>query len=262
VAVLWAVVAGCRSTAAAAAPDYKIGVDDILTITVLDQKDLDQTVFVRPDGRISLTLIGEAEAAGLTVAELSTRLTTLYSRMVRGAQATVGIKEIRSRPVYLSGSVVRPGPIQLTQDLTVLQVLSAAGGPTPAADLESVFVLRGDKQIPVNLHRIMQRGDAGQNLRLQPGDTIVVPAAGAVFVQGEVRAPGQVKYVQDLTLSTAIAAAGGFTPLASGRRVSISREAGGKKEVFQVNVNDIMSGDTKDVPLKPNDIVSVPQRLF
>jgi polysaccharide biosynthesis/export protein len=246
----------------AAQPDYKIGVDDVLTVSVLDQKDLEQTVFVRPDGKISLTLIGEVEAAGLTVEALATRLSELYGRTVRGAQATVGIKEIRSRPVYLSGSVVRPGPIQLTQEMTVLQVLSAAGGPTPTADLESVSVLRGGKRIMVNLQRVIQAGDVAQNLRLQPGDTIVVPTAAAVYVQGEVRTPGQVKYAQDLTLSTAIATAGGFTPLASARRVTVSREAGGKKEVLQVNVNDIMSGDAKDVPLKPNDIISVPQRLF
>jgi polysaccharide export outer membrane protein len=238
--------------------DYRIGPDDILTITVLDQKDLDQTVTVRPDGKISLQLIGETEAAGLTIGELSARLTTLYARTVRDAQVTVGLREVRSRPVYFAGNVVRPGQLQLTQDLTVLQGLSAVGGPGPNADLESAFVLRGGQRIPVNLHDILQRGVMTQNLRLQPHDTVVVPAASAVFVQGEVKAPGQVRYSKDMTVMSAVASAGGFTQLASPGRVRVVRGDGVKKEVHRVDVND----PTTDFLLKPNDIVIVPQRLF
>jgi polysaccharide export outer membrane protein len=264
VTLLAASVVGGPWMATAAEPDYRIGPDDILAVSVWDQKDLDQIVTVRPDGKISLPLAGEVEAAGLTVAELTARLTTLYSRTVRAAQVTVGVREIKSRPVFLVGNVVRPGPMQLTHDMTVLQALSAAGGPTPAADLESAFVLRGDQKIPVNLHRMLQQGDTAQNIKLQPRDVISIPNARSIYVQGEVRTPGPVKYMQDLTVTTAIAAAGGFTPLASPRRVTIKREADGKNEVLEINVNDIMSdpAEYKDIPLKPNDIVSVPQRLF
>jgi len=153
--------------------------------------------------------------------------------------------------------------MQLTQDLTVLQALSSVGGAVPTADLESAFVLRGETRIPVNLLTIMQKGDIKQNLKLQPGDTVVVPNADAVYVQGEVKTPGQVKYAKGLTVVTAIAAAGGFTPLASPSRVKILRSDGPKKQTFGVNVNDIMSDpDSKDVPLKPNDVITVPQRLF
>jgi polysaccharide export outer membrane protein len=248
---------------ASAQSDYRIGPDDVLIVTVLDQKDLDQVVTVRPDGKISLTLVGETEAAGLTVAELASRLTSLYGRTVRGAQVTVGVKEVRSRPVYFAGSVVRPGQLQLTQELTVLQGLSAVGGPGPNADLESAFVLRGGQRIPVNLQEILQRGIMTQNLRLQPGDTVVVPTAGAVFVQGEVRTPGQVKCSKDMPIMTAISGAGGFTQLASPGRVTVMRGDGAKKQVHRVNVNDIMSDpEAKDFLLKCNDIVIVPQRLF
>ncbi len=243
--------------------DYRIGPDDVLVITVWDQKDLDQIVAVRPDGKISLPLVGELDAGGLTVAELASRLTALYSRAVKSAQVTVSVKEIRSRPVFFIGGVVRPGPLQLTQELTVLQALSAVGGPLATADLESAFVLRGGKQIPVNIRDMMQRGNMAQNLRLQPGDTVVVPSALTVYVQGEVKTPGQVKYVKDLTVATAIAAAGGFTQLASPRRVTVMRGEGAKKEVLRVNVNDVLSDPgVKDLLLKPNDIVIVPERLF
>jgi polysaccharide export outer membrane protein len=248
---------------ATAQSDYRIGPDDVLIISVLDQKDLEQIVTVRPDGKISLSLIGETEAAGLTVAELSARLTTLYSRTVRGAQVTVGVREVRSRPVYFAGSVVRPGQLQLTQEMTIIQGLSAVGGPGPNADLESAFVLRGGQRISVNLQEILQRGVMTNNIRLQPGDTVVLPTAGTVFVQGEVRAPGQVKYSKDMTIMAAISGAGGVTQLASLSRVRVVRGEGAKKRVHRVDVDDIMSDpEAKDFLLQPNDIVIVPQRLF
>ena len=262
--VLVAGMTGGLPAVIVAQPDYRIGIDDVLMVTVLDQKDLEQVVFVRPDGKISLQLVGEVQAGGLTVSELASRLTTLYGRTVRGAQVTVGIRAIHSRPVFFLGGVAKPGPMQLTQDLTLLQALSAAGGPLATADLESAYVVRGETRIQVNIQRMLQKGDTTQNIKKQPGDTIVIPSADAVYVQGEVKTPGQVKFAKELTIVTAIAAAGGFTQLAAPGRVTVMRNDGGKKETFRVNVNDIMSNptETKDVPLRPNDIVIVPQRLF
>jgi len=237
--------------------------DDVLVISVWDQKDLDQAVFVRPDGKISLALVGEVDAGGQTVADLAARLTTLYSQTVKGARATVSIREIRSRPIYFIGGVGRPGIMQLTQDLTLLQALSAVGGPLPTADLESAYVLRGQERIPVNVLKMIQKGDVSQNVKLQPGDTIVVPNADTIYIHGEVKAPGLVKYTTNLTIMTAIAAAGGLTPAAS-NRVRVLRGEGAKREVLKVNVGDIQSdpSESADVPLKPNDIIVVSQRLF
>jgi len=219
---------GAWTSMATAGPlDYRIGTDDVLVISVWSQKDLDQVVSVRPDGTISLPLVGETEAGGLTVAELASRLTTMYRRIVPGAQVIVSVREIRSRHVFFLGGVVRPGPMQLAEELTILQALSAVGGPLPTADLESAFVLRGITRIPVNIQKLRE-GDPAQNLRLQPGDTVVVPArlvcpsVDCVWVSGAVNAPGPVNYTNDLTIMAAIEAAGGFTPYAS-RRVTISR---------------------------------------
>jgi protein involved in polysaccharide export with SLBB domain len=133
------------------------------------------------------------------------------------------------------------------------------GGALPTADPESAYVRRGQEQIPVNL--TLGRPDASQNLKLQPGDTIVVPNATFVYVHGEVKTPGQVKFTRDLTVMTAIAAVGGFTPAAS-KKVTVLRRDGGKNESIKVNVGDIIDGDTPDVPLKPNDNIEVRQRLF
>lgn len=264
VAGVVALLATLVPTVVTAETDYRIGPNDVLQVTVWDQKDLDQTVFVRPDGKISLLLVGEIQAGGVTVGDLTSQLTNLYSRTIKNAQVTVSVREIRSRPVFFFGGVAKPGPLQLTQELTLLQALSAAGGLLPTADTESAYVLRGGKRIAIDFHRLVQKGDVSQNIPLQPGDTIVVPVADVVYVHGEVKTPGAVKFTRDLTVLKAIVQAGGFTPLAAPRRVTLLRTEGEKKESVRVNVDEIMSnpGAANDIPLRPNDVITVPQRLF
>jgi polysaccharide biosynthesis/export protein len=252
------VVLTASSPLAQTAP-YRIGPDDILAISVWDQKDLDQVVVVRPDGRISLALVGETEAGGLTVADLSAKLSKLYAQTVKGAQVIVTVREVRSRPVYFPGNVAKPGILQLTQELTVLQALGAVGGALPNADPEAAYVERGKDKIPVNL--ALGKSDPSGNLKLQPFDTVVLPNATFVSVTGEVKTPGQIKYSRDLTVVSAIASVGGLTQAAS-KRVTLLRNDGGKTESIRVNVGDIMDGDAPDVPLKPNDKIEVRQRLF
>jgi polysaccharide export outer membrane protein len=118
--------------------------------------------------------------------------------------------------------------------------------------------------IGVDFARLIQKGDVTQNIQILPGDTIIVPIAEAVFVQGEVRAPGIVKFSKNLTVLRAIAQAGGLTQLAAGNRVSVLRSEGEKKQNLRVNVNDVIKNpeSTPDMILQPNDIVIVPQRLF
>lgn len=248
----------------AAPPDYRIGADDVLGISVWDNKDLDQVVFVRPDGKISLPLVGEIDAAGRTVAELAGALAEMYGRTIKSAQVTVNVREIRSRAVFFVGGVSKAGPLQLTQDLTLLQALSMAGGVAAGGDPESAFVLRGETAIPVDLSSLMQKGSLRYNLKLQPGDTIVVPVADVVYVQGEVKTPGLIKFTKDLTMVKAITQAGGFTPLAAPKRASLLRGDGTKKEIIRVNVQEMFTDAEAagDTALKPNDIIIIPQRLF
>src|SRR5262245_51950069 len=143
---------------AAGPPDYRIGPGDVLSITVWDNRDLDQKVFVRPDGKISLTLLGQIDAGGLTVAELATALSDMYSKTVKGAQVVVDVLEIRSRAIYFVGGVMKPGPLQLmTQDVTLLQAISMVGGVSQGGNLESAIVLRGDQVIPVDFVKLIQK---------------------------------------------------------------------------------------------------------
>ena len=263
-------LAGAWSAMAQAPPpqqpdrDYIIGPEDVLDIQVWGSKDLNQTVFVRPDGRLSLPLVGEISVAGKTVQQLQDHLGVVYEKTVKGAVVTVIVREIKSRPIYFIGAFGRPGVMQLTREMTLLQAISAVGGVTPNADAEKGFLLRGDKRIPIDFSRLLQRGDLSQNPKLEPGDSVVVPLADAVFVSGEVKTPSAIKYTGDLTVLKAITQAGGLTPLAAGGRVDILRGTSEKKERIRVDVDRMMRSPdgNPDIRLQPNDIIFVPQRLF
>jgi polysaccharide export outer membrane protein len=245
--------------------DFIVGTEDVIEVQVWDNKDLNQIVFVRPDGKTSLPLVGEIQAAGKTVQELQDYLAAVYSKTVKGAAVTVIIRDIKSRPVYFVGGFGRPGAMQLMRDdLTLLQAIALVGGVAQGADAEKGFVLRKDKQILINFTNLTQKGDLTQNIKLEPGDSVVVPIADLVYVQGEVKAPGAVKYTQDLTLVRAITQAGGLTVMAAGGRVDILRGRGEKKERIRVDVDKMLrAGDgNPDVLVKPDDIILVPQRLF
>jgi len=244
--------------------DYIIGPEDVLDIQVWGSRDLNQVVFVRPDGRLSLPLVGEISVAGKTVQQLQDHLSAVYEKTVKGAIVTVIVKEIKSRPVYFIGGFGRPGVMQLTRDLSLLQAISVIGGVLPNADAEKGFVLRGERRIPIDFNRLVQRGDLSQNPRLEPGDSVVVPLADAVYVNGEVKSPGAVKYTGDLTILKALTQVGGLTPLAAGGRVDVLRGNAEKKERIRVDVDKMMRSpdENPDIRLQPNDIVFVPQRLF
>src|SRR5262249_10014762 len=244
--------------------DYIVGPEDVLEVQVWDNKDLNQSVFVRPDGKTSLPLVGEIQAAGKTVQELQDYLSAVYSKTVKGAAVTVIVRDINSRPVYFLAGFGKPGPLQLMRDLTLLQAISIVGGVAPTADAEKSFILRKDKLIPIDFTKLVQKGDLTQNIKLEPGDTVVAPLADLVYLQGEVRSVGAIKYTQDLTLVRAITQGGGLTPMASGGRVDILRGKGEKRERIRVDVDKMLRApdENNDVPLKPDDIIFVPQRIF
>jgi polysaccharide biosynthesis/export protein len=261
---LMPLTASAQTTPGPQDKDYIIGPEDVLEVQVWGNKDLNQIVFVRPDGRTSLPLVGEIGVSGKTVQALQDHLTNVYEKTVKGAVVTVIVKEIRSRPVYFVGGFGKPGVMQLTRDLTLLQAISVIGGVVPNADAEKGFVLRGDKRIPIDFNRLVQRGDMSQNPKLEPGDSVVVPLADAVYVNGEVKLPGAVKYSGDLTILKALTQVGGLTPLAAGGRVDVLRGNAEKKERIRVDVDKMMRSpdENPDIRLQPNDIIFVPQRLF
>ena len=159
--------------------DYVIGPDDVLSIVFWREQDLSGDVVVRPDGKISLPLLNEVQAAGSTPAQLKATLEEQAAKFFEEPNATVIVKEIRSRTVYITGQVTKPGPYQLTVPLTVVQLIALAGGLTEYAEGDRITVLRVEKGWPVtfrfNYDDVAKRKSLRQNILLRPGDTVIVP---------------------------------------------------------------------------------------
>ena len=165
--------------AATSDPNYVIGAQDVLDIDVWKEAELTRSVPVRPDGKISLPLLNDVQAAGLTPTQLSEEITTELKKFITDPQVTVIVTEINSQRVYILGEMTRPGAYPLLPGMTVLQALSSAGGFTAFANMKKIYVLRneGGKQekFPFNYKDVVKGKNAGENIVLKAGDQIVVP---------------------------------------------------------------------------------------
>jgi polysaccharide biosynthesis/export protein len=163
-----------------AADTYAIGVGDVLEISVWKNPDLSVTVPVRPDGRISVPLLGDVQAAGVTPLALKAVLTNGYRDYVTAPGVSVVVKEVNSQKIFVTGEVAKPGAYDLHARTKVMQALAMAGGLTAYAK-QRVVVLRdgqgkgGDRRIEVDLGAIVSGRHPEENIALQPGDTLVVP---------------------------------------------------------------------------------------
>jgi polysaccharide biosynthesis/export protein len=161
-----------------AGPSYVIGADDVLLISVWKEPDLTTTLPVRPDGNISLPLLNDVQAAGLTPMQLAASITEKLRKFVADPRVTVVVTQINSQRIYVTGEVLHTGAIQLLPNMTVLQALADAGF-TQFANTKSIYVLRAEngrqQKIPVNYKRLVKGQAMEQNIILKPGDTIVVP---------------------------------------------------------------------------------------
>jgi len=160
-------------------PAYKIGPQDVLKIDVWKEEQLTRTVPVRPDGKITLPLLNDVQAVGLTPMELAGVISDQLKKFINGPQVTVSVTEINSRRVYVNGEVTKSGAYALLPHMTVLQALSSSGGFTQFARIKNIYVLRTEsgKQIkmPFNYKEAISGKNVAQNIELQPGDVIVVP---------------------------------------------------------------------------------------
>jgi polysaccharide export outer membrane protein len=171
--------AGASTQASPTDLDYKIGPQDILRVDVWKEPDITRDVPVRPDGKISLPLLSDVQAAGLTPTQLADAIRDGLKKFITDPQVTVTIKEINSRRVFVTGEVVRPGAFPLLPQMTILQILSSCGGFTQFANTKKIYVLRTEDgkqtKIPVNYKDLVSGKKPEQNFVLQSGDTIVVP---------------------------------------------------------------------------------------
>jgi polysaccharide export outer membrane protein len=250
---------------AAVPADYRVGPQDVLTITVYGEPQLSGKFRVDSDGAFPFQYLGRVKADDLTLAEIETALKKgLADGYLKNPQISVEIDQYHSQNVFVMGEVRAPNKYSLPGNSTLMDVLTLAGSPTSNAG--HWVLINHSRQgvgpsalqdsssaadLKINLGDI-QSGKA-QNIRIRDGDTIFVPKADRIYVTGQVRTPGYFTYDEDMTVFTAISLAGGLTEKGSNSRISIIRiEKGKRKEI------DAKQTDT----LKPGDNVYVkPRRL-
>jgi polysaccharide export outer membrane protein len=264
---------------AAHAEGYIIGAEDMLQISVWGNSDLNVHVPVRPDGMISMPLIGDVKAEGKTPRELKAALEKELKRYVKAPVVSVTVTAINSFKVYVFGDGVRTtggvgdaaggssasaGQITLRRNTTLLQLLAQLGSLSNV-DFPNAYLLRDGKKVTVNFEQLISKGDYSQDVKLEPNDTIYLPGgfSSRVRVTGAVRTPGAIPYSEGMTALDAVLSAGGFTEFASQNNVQIARKEGGSIKKYRVRLKDVMDGElNKNLPLKPGDVLIVDTSWF
>ncbi|MFZ3189334.1 MAG: polysaccharide biosynthesis/export family protein [Candidatus Sulfotelmatobacter sp.] len=167
-----------QRSAAQVPAEYVIGADDTLHISVWKEPDLTVTLPVRPDGKISLPLLNDVAAAGLTPMQLKDSITEKLKKYIADPRVTVVVTAMNSQRFFVTGEVVHSGPMPLLPDMTVLQALSAAGF-NQFANVKGIYLLRTENgrqvKLPFNYKEVVKGSHPEQNIMLKPGDTVVVP---------------------------------------------------------------------------------------
>ena len=161
-------------------PSYIIGADDVLSVTVYEKPDFSApSLLVRPDGKITLPMISDIQAAGFTPVQLDADITTRLKQFILDpVTVTVSVLASNSKQVYMIGEISHVGQVKITPGMTILQAIATAGGLTPYANKKNIYILRGEpgkqQKIPFDYTKAIKKGDM-QGVTLAPGDTIVVP---------------------------------------------------------------------------------------
>lgn len=224
---------------------YRLGSNDVVRVQVFGEDDLSVERAVDGDGTITFPLLGALSVGGRTVQEVQDELTArLRAGYIRHPKVTVFI--VKHRNFTVSGEVKKPGGFEYREGVTVQEAIALAEGFTEKANRHEVMVTRlngGNAQtIPVLL-----------DAPILPNDLIIVSQAPRLYVNGEVRRPGDYMYEKGLTIHKAVTMAGGFTEKAAKNRTKVLRMINGQEETIPVKLDD---------PVQPNDIIVVPQRFF
>jgi polysaccharide biosynthesis/export protein len=270
-------------------PDYKLGPEDVVTITVFDLPEMTQTARVENDGTINVKLLGRVPAAGLTTTELKRELELDWGKTyLEKPIVSIFIKQFHSTPVSVVGAVAKPGLYQLPGPRTLVQVIAMAGGVnmpgTAGGNMQGgapagrwAYITRKDgfadlkptqgiqklasDQVKVDLGRLLYSHDSALDLQVKPFDTITVSKAGLVYVVGDVQRSGgfTLEDVDSLTALQALSLAQGCSgPCNMHHDAIIRRLPNGTRQLTFINLGKIMKGKAKDPILKANDMLIVP----
>lgn len=260
------------SPEAPASPDYRLGPGDVIDVVVFGNDDLSRSTIVQTNGTISMALLGDVNVAGLTLAEIKTKLTSLLARdYLVNPQVDVKVKDYQSQFVTLIGEVNSPGKRPLRGRTRLIDALLESGGFTPRASGEIVITrvegtfAGGLKTLKIRLgsSALTPQDQVNLEIALQSGDIITASPKYYVTVEGEVMRPNRYVLEADLTVSGAISSAGGLTRFGS-HDVKVRRvdPQTGRTTIFEVDLKDVRRGKKADPPLLPNDVVSVSRRFF
>ena len=277
VVCLWgAAAAGAAGSQAGAPPDPGdgLGTGDVVRIAVYDQEQLGGLYTVEADGSFTFPPLGRIAVDGMTLRSLEELLTTrLADGHLRDPQVRAAVETLRSRRVFVIGEIANPGVFPLLGDMTLIEALAAAGSRTERASHEVILVRPAPRRtdrggggggllaepeaadtIRVDL-RDLQRGIARHGgVPLRNGDTVIVPRAPTIFVRGAVRNPGEYPLRRnDLTVSQALARAGGGTWLGALDRIRALRVVDGEPAEVRLELSDVV---------RPDDTIVVPRRFF
>jgi polysaccharide export outer membrane protein len=254
----------------ATSSEAPIGSRDVLEIRVLQDPTLNTTATVGDDGRISLPVVGKVDISGLTPLQAEMRIKqVLESKVLTKADVTVQVLVAGSKPISVIGAVTRPGGINVTGNITLIQAITQAGGLAPGYG-KTVYVLRTasnglTEQIAIDVDDLMVNGNPDLNLPLAPNDVVNIPVDTpiSVYILGEVVRPGKVDFrrSQTPTLLQALAAAGAPTDRASAR-VVVKRMVNGRETTIKADWKKIVDGKQADIQLLDNDTVFVKESVF
>ena len=263
---------------------YRIGPGDLVELNVFDVEELNREIRVRPSGVVALPLVGKLEVAGLTEDGLQELISKKLEKFLQFPQVSIFIKEYAAHRVSVIGEVANPGTYSLkTTDFSLVEAISQAGGRTELAG-GTVMLIPGDLSRSEEARRGLAAARASLSpsakrhgieiffddlignvnaapvdVVLLPGDTIVVPEAGEIQVDGEVKQPGSFKLGSRMTLLGAIAASGGLTYSADVAHAEVIRDLQqGKKALLTVDLQKLATGTGKDVRLQNGDLVRIP----
>ena len=253
--------------------DYEVGPGDVIEVNVYGNDDLSRIPTVQTNGSISMPLIGELQVAGLTIAEIQRKITNLLEKdyLVK-PQVEVKVRDYNSQYVSIVGEVNTPGRKPIRGRMRLIDALIESGGFKATASGQ-VLITRTDGQFDGGERSITVRISSSSSpsaqdlvnleLPLKNGDIITALSKAFVTVDGEVARPGRYAIESDLTVTGAISLAGGLTRFGSNDvKVRRTDPDSGKVSILKVNIKSVRNGKKPDVPLQPNDVISVSRRVF
>lgn len=247
--------------------EFTVGPGDVLDVSVVGEPEVSGPQAVDPDGNLVLPMVGPVQVSGLTLTQVTTKLTTALQKFIRSPEVVVAIRQagVRRQFVYLLGQVNHTGAYQMQDGWTVAELIAVAGGTTGRAALTQAMILRKSETIPVNLDQLLNQGDTKADMALAPGDVVIVPeTANRIILMGEVPKPGPYAFRPGDRVVDVLSAAGGPTGNASLANIGVIRGAGGneKASVVPANIDRFYkSGDmSQNVLLQPGDVVYVPPK--